>query len=109
MTPPSGCAAQRGSLVLASLPTILLFAACTEGPQSETATPSRAGTPPTEDRNFEARSYERDVVFLTTDRDSLIIVPWVFEASTQPGGVVRHLRGWLARSGVWDPFFSAEW
>jgi len=60
-------------------------------------------------RNFEARSYERHIVFLTVGGDSTLLVPLSFSARTQPEGVSREIRGWLARSETWDPFFSEQW
>ncbi len=63
----------------------------------------------TPDRNFESRVYERNIVFMTTGQDSAIIVQWFFTARTHPGGVVREVRGWLARSGEWEPFFQDRW
>lgn len=56
-------------------------------------------------RNFQPRSYERHIVFLTFQGDSTLMVPWSFTARTLPEGVDREVRGWLARSDTWDPFF----
>ncbi len=61
------------------------------------------------DRNFPTRSYERNIVFLTFPGDSAILVPWSFFARTGSAGVEREIRGWLARSDTWDPFFSVAW
>ncbi|GMR13228.1 MAG: hypothetical protein BMS9Abin29_1432 [Gemmatimonadota bacterium] len=61
------------------------------------------------DQDFEARVYERNIVFMTTGQDSAIIVPWFFTARAHPGGVSREVRGWLARSGEWEPFFQDRW
>lgn len=60
-------------------------------------------------RNFRARSYERHIVFLTSQGDSTLLVPWAFTARTTPEGVDREVRGWLARSDTWDPFLSEQW
>ena len=60
-------------------------------------------------RNFQARSYERHIVFLTSSGDSTLLVPWSFTAQTTPDGVDREVRGWLARSDTWDPFLSERW
>jgi len=60
-------------------------------------------------RNFQARSYERHIVFLTFQGDSTLLVPWSFTARTRPDGVDREVRGWLARSDTWDPFLSEQW
>ncbi len=60
-------------------------------------------------RNFQARSYERHIVFLTSQGDSTLLVPWSFTARTKPDGVDREVRGWLARSDTWDPFLSDRW
>jgi hypothetical protein len=60
-------------------------------------------------RNFQARSYERHIVFLTFQGDSTLVVPMFFRTDTKPEGVEREIKGWLARSYTWDPFFSEEW
>jgi hypothetical protein len=60
-------------------------------------------------RTFPGRSYERNFVFVTVTGDSLLMVPWLFETTTQPGTVVRKARGWLDRGGTWDAFFAERW
>ena len=60
-------------------------------------------------RNFQARSYERFITFLTFQGDSTLLVPFFFSAQTEPEGVNRETRGWLARGGTWDPFLDQEW
>lgn len=54
------------------------------------------------------RIYERNIVFMTTDRDSLIIVPWLFRVSTSQQNVVRKSEGWLSRNGMWESFFTDQ-
>ncbi len=60
-------------------------------------------------RNFRARSYERFITFLAFQEDSTLLVPFSFSAQTEPEGVHRQTRGWLARGGTWDPFLEQEW
>jgi len=60
-------------------------------------------------RNFEDGLYERNVVFMTVDADSAIIVPWFFRASSSAEGVEREVEGWLRRRGLWEPFFRDQW
>jgi hypothetical protein len=60
-------------------------------------------------RNFQGRTYERHIVFLTSQGDSTLVVPWFFTARTRPGAVDRSIRAWLARSDTWDPFVSETW
>lgn len=55
------------------------------------------------------RVYERSIVFTTTADDSVLVVPWLLEATTHPGGVARLARGWLARNGEWEPFLRSAW
>lgn len=38
-----------------------------------------------------------------------LILAWSFEARTRSGEVERRSRGWLARDGSWDPFYSVTW
>ena len=61
------------------------------------------------ERNFEDGLYERNVVFMTVDPDSAIVVPWFFRTSSSAVGVERLTEGWLARAGIWEPFFHDQW
>ena len=61
------------------------------------------------DRNLDDRVYERNVVFMTAGADSTIIVPWLFRSSASERGVERIAEGWLARAGLWEPFFTDRW
>ena len=81
---------------------------CAE-PAPEVFVESQGTTPSDAPRDFPGRSYERNFVFTTVTGDSLLIVPWLFETTTQPGTVVREARGWLDRSGTWDAFFAERW
>lgn len=87
----------------------LAFAACSpEGGEPAPDTPSVAES---EDSAaaFQGRIYERNLVFLTPQQDSTLVVPWLFSARTRAGTVDRRARGWLHRSGAWEPFFGEEW
>ncbi len=61
------------------------------------------------ERNFEDGLYERNVVFMTVAADSAIVVPWFFRTSSSADGVERLAEGWLARAGLWEPFFHDQW
>ncbi len=61
------------------------------------------------DRNLDDHVYERNVVFMTAGADSVIIVPWMFRSSATPQGVERTAEAWLARAGLWEPFFTDRW
>lgn len=88
---------------------LLLLAACSPGGnETPGGTPSE-GQPQDLQRNFQGRSYERHIVFLTAQGDSTLVVPWSFTAKTRPGAVDRSIRAWLARSDTWDPFVSETW
>lgn len=88
---------------------IILLSGCgsREGVPAGEGEPEEGASQPA--RNFQGRSYERHIVFLTARGDSTLVVPWSFFARTKPGGVDRSVRGWLARSGTWDPFVREEW
>lgn len=58
---------------------------------------------------FQEQVFERNVVFLTTGTDSLILVPWLMEARTSPDGVERRTRGYLGRGSTWEPFHDERW
>jgi hypothetical protein len=49
------------------------------------------------------------VVFTTLGGDSTLVVPWLLEASVEPGGVERRARGWLLRAGEWEPVLDERW
>ncbi|MBI4538760.1 MAG: hypothetical protein HY704_04525 [Gemmatimonadetes bacterium] len=55
------------------------------------------------------RIYERRIAVVAVQRDSTILIPVFFTARTSPDRVDRQFRVWIAMSGVWDPFFDAEW
>jgi len=73
-----------------------------ESPASTPAVSSTSG-------NSHGRVYERNFVFMTLTKDSTVIVPWLFTTATLPGTEDREVRGYLARGGVWDPFYHQEW
>ncbi len=94
---------------LASLAMCVLLCGCDA---SAPAPPvNQPGLQPSEDaeRNFEGGLYERNVVFMTVAADSAIVVPWFFRTSSSADGVERWAEGWLARAGVWEPFFRDQW
>ena len=57
----------------------------------------------------ERRRFERALVFATGGSGDGLMVPWVLEAVTRPGGVDRIHRGWLLRDGEWEPFYRNAW
>lgn len=94
--------------VLLSLALLLALGACRAGespPPQKGTTDGEAGA----ERNFQGRIYERNFVFTTLGRDTAFVVPWLFTVRTRPGGVERHIRGWLARGETWDAFYDEVW
>ena len=87
---------------------VLLYACGGDAPAPPVTEP---GLRPSEsaERNFEDGLYERNVVFMTVDADSAIVVPWFFRTSSSAVGVERLTEGWLARAGLWEPFFHDQW
>jgi len=81
---------------------------CAE-PAPEFFVESQGAAPGDAPGNFPGRSYERNFVFATVTGDSLLMVPWLFVTTTQPGTVVREARGWMDRSSTWDSFFAERW
>jgi hypothetical protein len=75
-------------------------------PQASEEGPAPAAGPV---RNFDDRVYERNVVFMTMGADSAIIVPWLLRSAGSEQGVERSAEGWLARAGMWEPFFTDRW
>lgn len=68
---------------------------------------SRSGSP--EETPEVGVMYERDIVFLGQEEDSLVAVPFAFSSVVSPDGVDRSVRAWLYRDGSWDPFHEADW
>lgn len=88
--------------------TLLVYACGGDAPAPPA---TEQGQTPSENagRNFEDGVYERNVVFMTADADSAIVVPWFFQVSSSVEGVERTAQGWLARAGLWEPFFVDQW
>lgn len=74
-----------------------------------TARPATSSGTRTEDGPEVGSVYERDIVFLGREQDSLVAVPFSFSSTVATDGVDRTVRGWLYRDGSWDPFHRAEW
>jgi hypothetical protein len=86
----------------------MIASACSR--ESSDTTPSdhvetAADTVPTD----RGRYFERNIVFVASSPDSVLIVPWLISARTLPGGVLREVRGLLARSETWEEFFADRW
>jgi hypothetical protein len=96
-------------LIRTSLLLLGVLFACGPADHSQSGGGAAADGSMASSRNFQARSYERHIVFLTAQGDSTLLVPWSFTARTTPEGVSREVRGWLARSNTWDPFLSEAW
>ena len=97
-----------GRRLLVGLGLAAALSACrAEAPQASAGTDSTAQTGAA--GAVPGRVYERAVVFLTSVGDSTLIVPWLFNARTKPGGVDRLARAWLARGGAWEGFFDESW
>lgn len=94
----------RASLALC----VLLYACRGDAPAPPVTEPGLQQSASAE-RNIEDGLYERNVVFMTVDADSAIVVPWFFRTSSSEQGVERLTEGWLARAGLWEPFFRDEW
>lgn len=87
----------------------LAGAACTADTPPESEGTESPGAEATDATIFHGREYERYVVFMTSRGDSTLVVPWLFFSQAVPGGVQRETRGWLARGGSWEPFYSDAW
>jgi hypothetical protein len=59
--------------------------------------------------NSSVRVYERNIVFASTEGDSVFIVPWMIQTVELADSVRREARGWLTRGGGWDRFLAERW
>lgn len=96
-------------LLLPLAPVLALAMACGDVPRTDSGNLTSEGVGVDTADVAPRRSYERSVVFVSTIGDSLLMVPWVVEATTVPGGVARTARGWLGRNGSWEPFMRTAW
>ncbi|MEX1257548.1 MAG: hypothetical protein WEG36_08025 [Gemmatimonadota bacterium] len=74
--------------------------------------PGDTGSPPVE------QIFDREFLFAGAAPDSLVHIPWFFQARVRPDGVRREIHAWLAREGGWEalaheesggPFARAPW
>ena len=87
----------------------LVFASACVGTDPEPSAGTEGNQPPAEDGNFTQRVYERNFVFASLNGDSVFLVPWMMRTVEYPDTVMREARAWLARGGVWEPFFAERW
>ncbi len=73
------------------------------------AAPEAEAEPAVTARNFDARTYERTIVFTTLKTDTALVVPWLLTTRSTPEGEDREVSGWLARGNVWDAFLHQRW
>ncbi len=104
-----GGSSARASVLRIFLGICTLLSACNGESPAPTVTAEGLQPAEGEERNFEDGLYERNVVFMTVDADSAIVVPWFFQISSSAEGVERLTQGWLARAGLWEPFFNDQW
>lgn len=104
---PSG--AMRRLIVPSVSLWLLLPAACSTEPSSRPPE-GPADTVPTGSRTGgDGSAFERNVVFLAAESDSLLVVPWLFTAVNGSRGVDRAVRGLILRGTAWEPFFDEAW
>lgn len=95
-----------GPRVAAAL--LALTTACGDAEPAPPAVPVGAGAD-SGAAGTATQTFEQDFVFATVNGDSIFLVPWMIRSTSRPDGVEREARGWLARSGTWDAFYSEEW
>jgi hypothetical protein len=90
---------------------VCLLAVVTACADIEQAAPpgSIEGARTEEDGDSTRRVYERNLVFASLEGDSLFIVPWMMRTAAGSDWVVRSAWAWLARGGVWAPFYAEHW
>lgn len=99
---------RHASLARILLVSPLVAAAC--GGAEEAPVPGAGGaSPPPDEGSFVTSVYERNFVFASLEGDSVFIVPWLMQATETPDSVMREAYAWLARGGVWDPFYAERW
>jgi len=82
---------------------------CSDDPPDETSPPGTSPDARERSEGEPGRVFQRNVVFLSTEGDSLVGVPWFLRTRSHTGGELREARGLLARSGAWDVFYREAW
>ena len=100
---PAGPAATLAALCAVAV------AACGEAPPPADTESAAVTAAPADARPDTGRVYERALVFLGSEPDSVFVVPWLLEVRTGGPTTERHARGWLLRGDVWDPFLETRW
>jgi hypothetical protein len=91
------------------LPMLLAVAtACGSPDAADSPSPDDGALATTPERVLD-RVYERGFAFLNQVDDSLLLVPWLLRTETHADSIQREARGWLARGGDWEPFYSERW
>jgi hypothetical protein len=88
---------------------VVLATACSPAGDVPQDTGEAGEVPLAIDRDFQVRSYERNLVFLGSRGDTTTLALWSFTARTGSGGVDREVRGWLAWGDTWEPLFTERW
>ena len=91
------------------IPALLVLASACGGTDADIAPSGDEGAEATVPEAASQRIYERGFVFVSEIGDSLLMVPWLLRAETGPDSVRREARGWFARGGTWEPFYSERW
>lgn len=91
------------------IPALLALATACGGTDADVASSRDEEAAPTAPQDATQRIYERGFVFVSEVGDSLLVVPWLVSAETGPDSVRREARGWFARGGAWEPFYSERW
>jgi hypothetical protein len=89
-------------------PWVLVALACGE-PERPPSQGTRTGDAAADSGDFVGRVFERNFVFASLEGDSVFFVPWLLKATEMPDSVKREAHAWLARGGVWDPFYATTW
>lgn len=98
------------SAILCLAAAVLAPGACSDEPAGETSPPpEEAPTVEPTLRDLEGRTFERALVLLAADGDSLLTVSWLFTARVGAGGVERSARGLVLHGTEWETVFEDRW
>ena len=96
----------RGRHALSRLSLLIsLLYGCEQGdpppsPNAPLTESDSVSAPPTPDQG--ELVFDREFLFLSTEADSLIIVPWFFRSRVTAEGIHREQTTWLSRGGDWE-------
>lgn len=97
----------RSVVVIVACATLL--GGCRDGDGERRGLSLQRASEPSTPAPLRGREYTRRVVFVSTDGDTALVVPFSFRSRAGEHVVERRIRGSVARQGTWETFVDDRW